>query len=120
MKRRFFGTLLRRLRTDAEKSMGELARHLKVSVTYVSDVELGRRAPLTREKILSAAEFLGASPDRLLAAAAESKGVFELDANGLTPKKSQLGAALARGWNDLSSDAVDQIAKIVGRYESDE
>lgn len=118
--RRRFGSLLRQFRTDAVKSMGQLARHLDVSVTYISDVELGRRAPLTRENILSAAKFLGASPDALLAAAAESKGVFELDAKGLAPKKSRLGAALARGWNDLSNEQVAKIAEIVDPDEGGE
>ncbi len=99
--------------------MGELARHLDVSVPYISDVELGRRSPLTRENIMSAAAFLGATPNELLAAAADSKGVFELGAKNLPLKKRQLGAALSRGWHDLSSEQVDQIADIVESYGED-
>jgi transcriptional regulator with XRE-family HTH domain len=51
-----FGKQLRRLRETAKKSMGDLARHLGTSVTFVSDVERGKiPCPFSNEEI---ADFL--------------------------------------------------------------
>src|SRR5580700_8545048 len=61
MKNRF-GNLLRKLRIESGRSIGEVARHLEVSTVYISDVERGVRAPLTAERILRAAQFLGVKP----------------------------------------------------------
>jgi transcriptional regulator with XRE-family HTH domain len=46
-----FGRLLRELRIEAGRSIGEVARHLDVSTVYISDVERSVRAPLTAERI---------------------------------------------------------------------
>ena len=109
-----FGGLLKETRTAAKKSMGELARHLSVSVPYVSDVEQGSRTPLTKERIMAAARFLGADPTPLLEAAAKERGTYELEANTVTPTARRVGAALARGWKDLTDQELERIYRIVG------
>jgi transcriptional regulator with XRE-family HTH domain len=113
MPNKMFGKLMRESRTNAGKSMGETARELNVSVSYVSDVERAARAPLVKEKILVAARFFGVDPDLLLRAAAESRGTFELDAN-VNPKAQEVGAALTRKWTDLSDAQLERISRIVG------
>jgi transcriptional regulator with XRE-family HTH domain len=115
-----FGRLLRSVRERAHRSIGDLARHLDVSVVYVSDVEKGRRAPLTLPRILAAAEFLGVDPEQLVAAAAKSKGAFVLDAETASPKRMEVGAALMRGWADLSEEELEQISTIVSRRRPSE
>jgi transcriptional regulator with XRE-family HTH domain len=111
-----FGRLLRELRTKAGKTMGDLARLLKVSVSYVSDVERGARAPLVRDKIISVAAFLQADANPLLIAAAQSRGAFELDAN-VNSRARELGAALTRTWSDLSDEQLDKISRVVAGEE---
>ena len=111
-----FGNLLRRQRTAAGKTMGDLARHLGVSVTYVSDVERGYRAPLTRANIIKTADFLGIGPSPLLIAAAERQGAFALDAD-VGPRARAVGAALMRSWSGLSDQDLEEIAKILDRKE---
>ncbi len=108
-----FGTLLRELRTRSKKSMGEIARHLKVSVSYVSDVEHGHRAPFTAQRIREVADFLAIDPTPLFEAAAQSRGVIELSAVGASPSALSVGAALARGWPGLSEEDLAQIRTIV-------
>lgn len=111
-----FGRLLRRLREDAGKSMGQLARHLEVSVTFISDVERGTRAPLTKSKILNAAQFLHIDPDPLLAAAAEYHGAIELALTEHTTRKArEVGAALMRGWEELSEEQLEGIERVLGK-----
>lgn len=111
-----FGRLLRALRTKAGKTMGDLARHLHVSVSYVSDVERGARAPFVQGKILLVARFLGADANPLLIAAAQTRGAFELDAN-VNARAREVGAALTRTWSDLSEEQLDKISRIVAGEE---
>ncbi len=108
-----FGTLLRAEREKAGKSMGELARYLGVSVPYLSDVERGNRSPLTQERLLKAAAFLGCDAGSLVQVAGQEKGAFELDASEVTAKAREVGAALARGWSELTDDDLERIRVIL-------
>lgn len=110
--RKEFGRLLRRLRTGAERSMGQLARHLDISVSFLSDVERGIRAPLMNERIEEAAGYLGVDSTELLDAAARSRGVFELKVNVGGDDARRVGAALMRGW-PLDEDKIERIRKII-------
>jgi len=93
--------------------MGAVARELGVTITYISDVERENRPPLTKERILQAAEFFGIDAEPLLGAAARSRGAFELDARPDRQKALEVGASLMRGWPDLTDDQLEQIATIV-------
>jgi len=110
--RRDFGKLLRLARQQAGKSMGDLAKHLGVSVVFISDVERGNRAPLTTERILQAAQLLGTDALPLLKAAAEERGAFALDAN-VSNKAREVGAVLMQGWATLKDEQLEQIAQIL-------
>jgi transcriptional regulator with XRE-family HTH domain len=111
-----FGTMLRDARETAlpKRSMGELARHMGLTVTFISDVERGRRAPFTPDKILTAARFLGVRAEPLLLAAATERKTIELNAVGARPKMLQVGAGLMRHWTDLTDEQLEQIEKILG------
>jgi transcriptional regulator with XRE-family HTH domain len=92
--------------------MGDLAKYLSVSVVFISDVERGNRSPLTTERILQAAQFLGTDARPLLKAAAEERGAFELDAN-VSSKAREVGAVLMQGWATLKDEQLEQIAQIL-------
>lgn len=109
-----FGELLRKERKRADRTMGDVAEHLSVSVAYISDVERGNRAPLTADRLARVVEFLGIQDSApLYLAAADSKGAFELDASTASPTAREVGAALMRGWNDLSDEDLELIRKIL-------
>jgi transcriptional regulator with XRE-family HTH domain len=111
-----FGMLLKEWRGRAGKSMGDVARYVGVSVTYISDVEREVRAPLSPDKIKKVASFLNIPPvqtEELLRAAATSRGAFEVNA-GITEKHDHVGAVLMRGWDSLSPEQLDRIEQIVG------
>lgn len=112
-----YGKVLRRLRKAAGKTMGELAAFLSLSITYVSDVELGNRTPFDKERNLRIAAFLGVDPDLLLASAAEWNGAFELDARSVSDKAREVGAMLMRDWKEFTDEELEQFARIVRRKD---
>lgn len=113
-----FGKLLRQLREDAKVSMGALARHLGVSVAYLSDVERSNRAPLTHDRICRAAEFLTVKAEPLLEAAAESRGFYELPAVELSPAGREVGATLMRGWPTYTDKEFEKIARLLQEIDA--
>jgi transcriptional regulator with XRE-family HTH domain len=109
-----FGELLRRLRTDAQKSLGDLARHLEKSVAYLSDVELGKRAPLSIAHILATAKFIGVDPDALLTSAARDRGTYNLDVKDRPDEYMELLNGLARGKKSAQAykDALEALRRL--------
>lgn len=109
-----FGDLLRTLRSQAGMSMGELARQLAVSVPYISDVERGNRPPLTAARIEQVADLFRIDSTDLHAAAAASRGSFELPLpQNASRLAKQVGASLMRGWSHLSDADLELIANVL-------
>lgn len=108
-----FGELLRASREEAGVSMGTLARHLRVSVPYLSDVERGNRPPLVSQRILEAASFLAVDSEPLFTAAAEDKGCYELNAAQVTPRGREVGASLMRGWPSYTDSEFEKIQRLL-------
>jgi transcriptional regulator with XRE-family HTH domain len=104
-----FGSVLRDLREKAHVSLGSLARHLGVSVPYLSDVERGNRPPLVQEKIFQAATFLNVDVGVLLASAADAKGNFQLATANLSGPAREVGAMLARQWPVISDNKLQRM-----------
>ena len=108
-----YGRLLRSDRKNAKKTMADVAAALGVTVTYVSDVERGKRAPWNQKKVIAAARVVAANPSSHLAAAAGSRGQFTLSAQ--SSKQREVGAALMRAWDDLDDDMLEAIEELLGR-----
>jgi transcriptional regulator with XRE-family HTH domain len=100
-----FGQTLRDLRRGSGKTMGQLARELGVSVSFVSDIEHGRRPPLDQNRIRLAASLFGCDPTPLLISASKKQGTIALDVTKKdTPLREEAAASLARGWPDYTED----------------
>jgi transcriptional regulator with XRE-family HTH domain len=108
-----FGALLRSVRTKAEKSLNVLARHLEVSNTYLSEVEQGRRTPLTKTNIVKTAAFLGVDPLPLMVAASQWSDEMLLDMSLCSTKGREVGASLVLRWPELTERELEAIEKIV-------
>ena len=110
-----FGDALRRTRQNAERTLGDIARLLGVSVVYVSDVERGNRRPFNNERILKVAELLEADPAPLIKAADVEKGVIEYDITKAKPLEARvvgdLVIGLARGG--VTEDQLERIEDIL-------
>ncbi len=110
-----FGDALRKQRRNAEKTLGDVARLLGVSVVYVSDVERGNRRPFRNERILKIAKFIQADPTPLIAAADVERGVIEYDITKAKPLEVDvvggLVSGLARGG--VTDDQLQRIKTIL-------
>src|SRR5262245_4942537 len=116
-----FGELFRAERKRSGKTMGDLARQLSISVTFLSDVERGTRPPLSPDRIRRAAEVMGAMPksvqDLLLAAQVERKVIsLPLPASDVG---REAGAALQRQWANLDDEVFAKIMHVIEKKKSD-
>lgn len=103
-----FGALLRASRLKAGWTLARLADYLGVSIPYLSEVERSHRAPLTVDRVRSAAAALGVDPAEFQKAAGVSRGAFALPA-GPTPLHVDVGAELAEQWPGLSEHALKRV-----------
>jgi transcriptional regulator with XRE-family HTH domain len=111
-----FGKMLREKRKERGKTMGDIARALGCAVSYVSDVELGRRKPFQSEQITKIARALGGDPDdelKLHMAAAHERGSVSIT----NPKMQGIATALARTGDRLSAEQIEQIEAVLRRAE---
>jgi transcriptional regulator with XRE-family HTH domain len=110
-----FGDLLRKLRRKANKTLGDVANILDLSVVYLSDVERGNRKPLSRERILKVAAFLEVDAAELMEAADRERGFIEYDIRKARPLEADvvggLVAGLARGG--ISDEQLEGIQRIL-------
>ena len=110
-----FGDALREQRRNAEKTLGDVAKLLGVSVVYVSDVERSNRRPFSNDRILKIAEFIDADPAPLITAADVERGVIEYDITKAKPLEVDvvggLVSGLARGG--VTDDQLRRIKKIL-------
>ena len=110
-----FGDALRKTRRNAEKTLGDVAKLLDLSVVYVSDIERGNRRPFSNERILKIARFVKTDPAPLIAAADVERGVIEYDITKAKPLEAavvgDLVSGLARGG--VTDDRLQKIKKIL-------
>lgn len=110
-----FGDALRTARRNAEKTLGDVAKLLEVSVVYVSDVERGNRRPFSNERILKVAKFLKTDAAPIIAAADVERGVIEYDITKAKPLEAAvvggLVSGLARGG--VTDEQLQKIKKIL-------
>jgi transcriptional regulator with XRE-family HTH domain len=109
---RVFGTYLRKVRLSKQITLRQLADHLGCSEPYLSDVELGRRSPLTDSRIHQAAAFLGIEASELRVKAAVSRGKFKLPTN-VSAKHDETAVRLAMAWESLSDRDLETINRVL-------
>lgn len=110
-----FGQIFRQERKRAGMTLGDVARVLEVAVTYVSDVERGTRAPLSRDRILAVTAAMGTTADvqkALLHAAVAHAQAYSLSVPQ-SESGRELGVALMRGWNHFSENTFAEILDLV-------
>ena len=115
-----FGMLLRQMRRDAGKTLGDVARLLDISVVYVSDVERGQRNPFSRERVKELAKFLGGAEDDLLKAADQDKGVIEYDIRLAEPLAARVVGGLVAGLHrgGITDEQLKQIETVLNSSEA--
>jgi transcriptional regulator with XRE-family HTH domain len=107
-----YGELLREHREAAARTLEEVANHLDVTISYVGDVERGRRAPWPPQRTMQVAEFLKCDWSGLLDARARWKQESTLQL-GASPRRDALALSLSRQWLVLDDDQLKRIADVL-------
>ncbi len=109
-----FGNLLRDQRAASRKTLGDVARALECSVSFVSDVEHGRRHPFDRSQILKVAELFGVPPFELVMAAAKDRQAVNItsDREEHLEAAARLARVLDSGDPSHISEALEVLARI--------
>ncbi len=68
-----FGTVLKEARISAKKKLREVADHIKLSISYISDIEQGRKHPPDLETVYKLQEFLLVKNNKLITIATTEK-----------------------------------------------
>lgn len=110
-----FGKELRKARNEADKTMGDVAKHIGCAVSYVSDVELGHRKPFKTDHVVKIARFLGCDSARLVALASSERGEVRITTEN--PQVQGIAQSLARSGDRLSQDAIERIEAILREGE---
>jgi transcriptional regulator with XRE-family HTH domain len=115
-----FGEYLKKKREEKQISLRELARRLKLSAPFLSDVENNRRAPLTEERLATLADVLNLSETEeaeMYDIVGHQKGLLAPDLNPYVSDRPYVNAALRTARN-LEADEDDWkmfIAELIKR-----
>jgi transcriptional regulator with XRE-family HTH domain len=111
-----FGRTLRRERKDRGMTLLELAKQLKISVPYLSQIETGAK-PLQDgfvERVIQKLGFIGEEANALRRAAAVSMSEFNIRlASGASKEDRVFASELATGFARLSPEAKARIREIM-------
>ncbi len=110
VRKKTFGTLVRRERVAREIGLREMAKMIGVSPTYLSKVERDEFGPPAEDKVRAIAAIIDQDADELLGLA----GRVSKDLSEIIRKKPRETAALLRTVDGLSSE---QVASLVRKAE---
>ena len=68
-----FGIALKEARKNAKKKLRETAAYIELSISYLSDIEQGRKAPPDLETVRKLQDFLRVKDDKLVSIASEER-----------------------------------------------
>jgi transcriptional regulator with XRE-family HTH domain len=108
----FFGPALRAIRELKNVRLLELSDRLGVSLPYLSDVECGRRDPLSDDRIKQVAEYLNADPLPLLEFATKERGRVVLDV-GKSDQRINTATLLSIWWPKASDEMVFKLQELL-------
>ena len=107
-----FGALIRQKRKDVELTLGRVAEELRISVTFLSEVERGEKPPLADKYFPAISQLLNITIDELESAATESRNQFRLDPT-IGPRHREFAAALERRWATLSETRIRELERVL-------
>lgn len=112
-----FGEKLREARKRAGMTLGQLARQLDISVSHLSNVELGIKRPLPVDVVRKAAAILHTDEQDLLAAAFREPMAFTLNAKSQMAQETAAG--LARQWDSMSERQHQSLQRFLENLEDE-
>ncbi len=116
-----FGKLLKKARKAKEMTVWEVAAHAGITISYVSDMENGRRIASV-DIIRKIEEYLKVKDGSLVATARKEKD-FDVpsEAKALFWKRPELNMALLRASQDYSEEHINKlIQSLVNKADAGE
>lgn len=106
-----FGDLLCRERTSRKISLRDLGKAVDLSAIYLSDIERGSRKPPALQVVRRIAEALKADPGPFLTSALQER--LSLDLAVRDAKRQEAALALARAWDDMGDDDIEDLIRLL-------
>lgn len=95
-----FGKEIQKLRVEANQTLREVAEALAIKISFLSDVEHGRKKPFKPSLLNKFVEHFNCDPKPLEKLAAKGRNSIEIELDDKNPVVSRLAFALARGGID--------------------
>lgn len=118
MLKRPFGDKIRTARKRKGLSLMVVSERAGISLSYLSQIENGRREPPDDKTIATLAVLLEIDITELLKIAHQDKLRVELGLLNLGPKKRELAITLQRSWDELSELDALEIEKILSKFSN--
>lgn|SRR5262245_12073875 len=107
---RTFGKALKHHRLTKRRTLREVGKKAKLSVSYISDIEQERRGAPELETVRVIQEFLEVEDNELVVLASQQRTKLPREITQRIQVRPQLGALLARA-DDLNDEQLDQLIK---------
>jgi transcriptional regulator with XRE-family HTH domain len=111
-----FGKAVQKIRVDADRTLREVAEALDVKVSFLSDVEHGRKRPFNPPLLNKFVEYFKCDSKPLEKLAALERSSIEIQLDTKNPLVTQLAYALARG--DISHEIAKEMLGLLEEGES--
>ena len=109
------GKFLRKLRIDRGEILKDMAEKLRVTVSFLSAVENGRKKmPSSWNAKICSLYNLNAQQQRdFTKAIAETEDVVEMDFDGMPFDRRELAVSFARQFSDIDDQQAEEIRRIL-------
>jgi len=114
-----FGKKLREIRTSKKVRLKPIADLLGFTVSYISDIECGKRSPLKEKHIYKISEFLQIDPSVLLTELFTNNDTFQVKFNNKSDLEIETAKKLIQNWSKYSDvsfkdllNYLDQITNV--------
>jgi transcriptional regulator with XRE-family HTH domain len=111
-----FGEALKDARQKAKKTLRETGAHVGLSVSYMSDIEQGRKSAPDLEIVRKLQDFLRVKDDKLLLLASESRTQRPTEILQHIQTRPRLSVLLARAKN-LSDEEIEELIAKASQLE---
>lgn len=109
-----FGAFIKKLRNNAGLTLYEVAQALDIKVSYLSDVEHGRKKPFGPEAILKFSTLVNTDYKELQQLASRERNSIEIPIKDKNSKINDLAYALARSADSGMTDELkDELKKFL-------
>lgn len=112
-----FGQLLRRTREERGLTLRQFSKILRVSPSYISDIELGHRRTPSIEKLKCIADILNCDLDEMIWTRTVDNGKVTLAFKPEPSTKAELALLLESQWDSMDSKKISLLTNVLAREE---